>query len=116
VGQSSLGRMGSGPEDNGSRSTNETFAEKDRQLEFQATLQRNDMKNMKGRDPKPGDPIPIGKLSDSVFLTSEPKDDLFWLFQAVHLLHAEAYQKKDKKALKLIKTFCKSVDAAYLSK
>jgi hypothetical protein len=67
------------------------------------------------RHPKAGDPILIGKL-DSVFLTSEPKDELFWLFRAVHLLHAEAYRKKDKKALKLIKTFCKSVDAIYLSK
>jgi hypothetical protein len=48
VGESSPSRMGSGPSDNRIHSTNQTATEKDRQLEFQAPLQRNDMSEEPG--------------------------------------------------------------------
>ncbi len=70
---------------------------------------------MKTKYPNAGKPIVIGKIGNGVFLVPEIEPNgLFWLFRAAHLLHADASDRKDKKALKLIKAFCKSVDAEYL--
>ena len=40
---------------------------------------------------------------------------LHWLFVAAHMIHSEAFNRKNKKALKLAKEFCKAVDAEYLT-
>ncbi len=70
---------------------------------------------MKTKYPHAGKPILLGKMRNGVFLSPEYEPGgLFWLFRAAHLLHIEAVDRKDKKAMKLIKAFCKSVDAEYL--
>jgi hypothetical protein len=58
--------MGSGPDDNGSCSTNQTPAEKDRQLEFQAALQRNDMSETQIQEQTSSSPAQLMQIAGDV--------------------------------------------------